>query len=307
MLKVKLFGVEFKNPVWVASGTFGFALEGKKIYEPSKLGAIVLKGLSLKEREGNPPQRIVETPCGMLNTIGLQNPGLERFLKEIYPKIEKIGTNLIANIFGETLDEFVQVCKGLEDCKSIVAYELNVSCPNVEKGGIYFGHDKMALAKLISRVKGAVKKPVLVKLSPNVEDVREFARVCVEEGADGIVLINTLLGMKIDVRRKRPFLSKTFGGLSGPAILPVAVRMVYQVYESFGDKIPIVGVGGIYDTYSALEHILAGASAIQVGTANFFNPLSPLEIIKGLEEFLREEEFKSFKEIVGLAHKNAKT
>ncbi len=302
-LSVKLFGVSFKNPVWVASGTFGYGLEALELYDLSKLGAIVTKGISLKPREGNAPERIAETPCGMLNSIGLQNPGVEGFLSKIYPKISHIDTHFIANVFGETEEEYLEVCLALESAEKIVAYELNVSCPNVKKGGMLFGHDPVALGRLVERLKAKVKKPLLVKLSPNTGDVVSFAKVCVDSGADGLVLINTLLGMKIDIHKQEPELSTIKGGLSGPAILPIAVRMIWEVYEAFGQTVPIIGVGGIYDTDSALQHVLAGASALQVGTANFFDPYAPLRIIEGIEDYMKKKSVESFSQLVGKAHR----
>ncbi|MFN3264758.1 MAG: dihydroorotate dehydrogenase, partial [Aquificaceae bacterium] len=257
----------------------------------------------LKPREGNAPERIAETPCGMLNSIGLQNPGVEGFLRKIYPRIKDIETHFIANIFGETEEEYVEVCLALEGAEKVVAYELNVSCPNVKKGGMLFGHDPVVLGRLVDRVRARVRKPVLVKLSPNTGDVKAFARVCLDSGADGLVLINTLLGMKIDTRTQKPELSTLMGGLSGPAILPVAVRMIWEVFSEFGFSVPIIGVGGIHDTDSALQHVLAGATCIQVGTANFFDPYSPLKILDGLEEYLRERSIQSFSELVGRAHR----
>ncbi len=302
-LSVELFGIRFKNPVWVASGTFGYGIEATRIYDVSKLGAVVTKGISLRPRPGNETPRIVETPCGMLNSIGLQNPGVESFLKELYPQIEKIDTHFIANVFGESEEEYVEVCLALESAHKIVAYELNVSCPNVKKGGIVFGHDPKVLGSLVERIKAKIRKPLLVKLSPNVSDITEFAKVCVDSGADGLVLINTLLGMRINIRKARPELSTKTGGLSGPAILPVAVRMIWQTFERFGFRIPIVGVGGITTHEDALEHIYAGASAVQVGTANFYEPLAPLKVIEGLREFMEREGVESFSELVGKAHR----
>jgi len=301
-LSITLWGIRFKNPVWVASGTFGYGLEASEIYDISELGAVVLKGLSLKPREGNEPPRIVETYCGMLNAIGLQNPGVEKFLTDIYPELEKFNTHFIANVFDETEEGYVEVIKALNGAEKIVAYELNVSCPNVKKGGMIFGHDEKVLSSLIERVKKATDKPVIVKLSPNVGDIKRFARICVEAGADGLSLINTILAMKINVEKMKPELSIKTGGLSGPAILPIAVRMVYQVYEEVGKEVPIIGMGGISTTEDALEHILAGASAIQVGTANFYDPLAPLNIIKGLKEFLLKKGFSKFTQLIGKAH-----
>ncbi len=302
-LSIELFGIKFKNPVWVASGTFGYGIEAQEIYDVSKLGAVVTKGISLRPRLGNETPRIVETPCGMLNSIGLQNPGVEKFLKELYPKIERIDTHFIANVFGETEEEYVEVCLALESAPKVVAYELNVSCPNVKKGGIVFGHDPKALGSLVESIKKRIKKPLLVKLSPNVTDVTEFAKVCIDSGADGLVLINTLLGMRINIHKERPELSTKTGGLSGPAILPIAVRMVWQVYEKYGFAVPIIGVGGITTHEDALEHIYAGASAIQVGTANFYEPLAPIKAIEGIRRFMEEKGVENFSELVGRAHK----
>jgi dihydroorotate dehydrogenase (NAD+) catalytic subunit len=302
-LSVRLFGVTFKNPVWVASGTFGYGLEALELYDISLLGAVVTKGISLRPREGNEPPRIVETPCGMLNSIGLQNPGVEGFLRDIYPRIKNLDTHFIVNVFGETEEEYVEVCRALEDAEKVVAYELNVSCPNVKRGGIAFGHDRTALGSLVEKVKACTRKPVLVKLSPNVTDITEFAGVCVEAGADGIVLINTLLGMRINLREERPDLSTKMGGLSGPAILPIAVRMVWEVYERFGGSVPIIGVGGITTHEDALEHIYAGASAVQVGTANFYDPYAPLKVIEGIRKFMEERGIGDFRQLVGRAHR----
>ena len=302
-MEITLWNIKFKNPVWTASGTFGYGIEALELYDISKLGAVVTKGISLEPRRGNEPVRIVETPCGMLNSIGLQNPGVENFLKDIYPKIKDIDTHFIANIFGETEEEYVEVCLALEEAEKIVAYELNLSCPNVKKGGIVFGQDISLMSSLVEKVKAKVKKPVIVKLSPNVSDIREFSRVCVESGADGLVLINTLMGMKIDIYKAKPVLSTVTGGLSGPAILPVAVRMVWQAYETVGDRVPIIGVGGIGKWEDAMEHIMAGASAVQVGTANFYDPFSPLKIIEGIDRFMKERNITQFTHIVGMAHR----
>ena len=302
-MEITLWNIRFKNPVWTASGTFGYGIEALELYDVSKLGAVVTKGISLRPRKGNEPIRIVETPCGMLNSIGLQNPGVENFLKDIYPKIKKIDTNFIANIFGETEEEYVEVCLALETADKIIAYELNLSCPNVKRGGIVFGQDISLMAYLVEKVRARVKKPVIVKLSPNVSDIREFSRVCVESGADGLVLINTLMGMKIDIYKAKPVLSTVTGGLSGPAILPVAVRMVWQAYETVGDRVPIIGVGGIGKWEDAMEHIMAGASAVQVGTANFYDPFSPLKIIEGIDRFMKERNITRFTQIVGMAHR----
>ncbi len=303
-LSFEIFGIKFKNPVWTASGCFSYGLEvAENIYDISLLGAIVVKGLSFKPRKGNPPQRIVETPCGMLNTIGLQNPGVEYFSKNILPSLKKYDTVIIANVFGEDEEEYLKVADFLDKTEGVHALELNVSCPNVKKGGIAFGSDPETLYHLVKRIKETTGKPLLVKLSPNVTDILETADACVQGKADGLVLINTLLGMAIDIEKEEPILSMKTGGLSGPAILPIAVRMIYQVYEKYGSSIPIIGVGGITTAQDALQHILAGAISVQIGTANFFDPYSPLKVIDGLKEHIKRKGYKHFLELVGKAHK----
>jgi len=297
MLKVKLFGVEFENPVWTASGTFGFGLEYAPHIDLNRVGAICVKGLSLKPREGNEPPRIWETPCGMLNAIGLQNPGIEYFLKEIVPKLKDYKCRVIANIYGSTVEEYVAVAKEISGADGVDAVELNISCPNVKKGGLAFGVDALEAAKLTEEVKKVLDKPLIVKLSPNVTDVVEIAKAIESSGADALSAINTLLGMAIDIRKRKPKLKNRFGGLSGPAIKPVAVRIVYQVSRAV--KIPVIGIGGISTWEDAVEFFLAGASAVQVGTANFFNPRAVEEIADGIERYMREEGFKSVEEIVG--------
>ncbi|NPA58379.1 MAG: dihydroorotate dehydrogenase [Aquificae bacterium] len=299
-----MFGIRFKNPVWTASGCFSYGLEvAENLYDISQLGAVVVKGLSFKPRQGNPPQRIAETPCGMLNSIGLQNPGVEYFVREILPKLREYDTVIIANVFGEDREEYVKVTEHLDRADGVSALELNVSCPNVKKGGIAFGSDPETLYSLVKSVKQATGKPVLVKLSPNVTNILDTATASVEGGADGLVLINTLLGMAIDVEKEQPIIGMKTGGLSGPAILPVAVRMVYQVYEKYGADVPIIGVGGISDHRDGLQHILAGAVALQIGTANFYDPYAPLKVIKGLEDHLKRKGYSHFLELVGKAHK----
>ncbi len=297
MLKVKLFGVEFENPVWTASGTFGFGLEYAPYLDLNKVGAVCVKGLSIKPREGNEPPRIWETPCGMLNAIGLQNPGVEYFLKEIVPKLKQYKCRVIANIYGSTVEEYVAVAKEISGEEGVDAVELNISCPNVKKGGLAFGVDPVEAAKLTEEVKKVLDKPLIVKLSPNVTDIVEIARAIESAGADALSAINTLLGMAIDIKKRRPRLKNKFGGLSGPAIKPVAVRMVYQVSKAV--KIPVIGIGGISTWEDAVEFFLAGARAVQVGTANFFNPKAVEEIVAGIEKYMKEEGFKSVEEIVG--------
>ncbi len=303
-LSYELFGIRFKNPVWTASGCFSYGLEvAQNLYNISKLGAVVVKGLSFKPRTGNPPQRIVETPCGMLNTIGLQNPGVEYFAKKILPELKKYDTVIFANVFGEDEDEYIKVAEFLDKTDGVHGLELNVSCPNVKKGGIAFGSDPETLYNLVYKLKNVTSKPLLIKLSPNVTNILDTATASVEGGADGLVLINTLLGMAIDIEKEEPILSMKTGGLSGPAILPIAVRMIYQVYEKYGASVPIIGVGGITNYQDAMQHFLAGAVAVQIGTANFYDPYSPLKVIEGLEKHLKKKGYSHILEVVGKAHK----
>ncbi|MEO2083461.1 MAG: dihydroorotate dehydrogenase, partial [Desulfurobacteriaceae bacterium] len=243
MLKVKLFGVEFENPVWTASGTFGFGLEYASYVDLNRIGAVCVKGLSVEPREGNPPPRIWETPCGMLNAIGLQNPGVDHFIENVLPELRKYRCKVIANIYGSTIEEYTAVASALKGIEGVHALELNISCPNVKKGGLAFGVDPVEAARLTEEVKRVSDKPLIVKLSPNVTDIVEIARAVESAGADALSAINTLLGMAIDIYRRKPRLKNKFGGLSGPAIKPVAVRMVYQVSRAV--SIPVIGIGGI--------------------------------------------------------------
>lgn len=297
MLKTKLFGVEFENPVWTASGTFGFGLEYAPYLDLNKVGAVCVKGLSIKPREGNEPPRIWETPCGMLNAIGLQNPGVEYFVEKIVPELKKYKCRVVANIYGSTVEEYVEVAKVLKGVDGVDAIELNISCPNVKKGGLAFGVDPIEAARLTEAVKGATDKPVIVKLSPNVTDIVEIAKAVESAGADALSAINTLLGMAIDIKKRKPRIKNKFGGLSGPAIKPVAVRMVYQVSKAV--SIPVIGIGGISNWEDAVEFFLAGASAVQVGTANFFNPKAVEEIVEGLEGYLKEMGYSDISELIG--------
>ena len=297
MLKVNLFGVEFENPVWTASGTFGFGLEYASFVDLNRVGAICVKGLSIKPREGNEPPRIWETPCGMLNAIGLQNPGVKYFVEKILPQLKNYKCRVIANIYGSSREEYVAVAKELRGVDGVHAIELNISCPNVKKGGISFGVDPVEAAALTEAVKKHSDKPVIVKLSPNVTDIVAIARAVESAGADAISAINTLLGMAIDIYRRKPRIKNRFGGLSGPAIKPVAVRMVYQVAKAV--RVPVIGIGGISTWEDAVEFFLAGASAVQVGTANFYNPKAVEEIVKGLEKYMREMGYSHISELVG--------
>lgn len=294
-MKVDIGGIKLKNPVLTASGTFGFGREYSKFYDLGKLGGIVVKGLTLEPREGNKPPRIAETPAGILNSVGLQNPGVEYFLKKELPFLHGYDAAVIANIAGNTVDEY---CKMAEKLGSHVdGIELNISCPNVKEGGAAFGTDSDSVYNITKRVKEYCEVPLIVKLSPNVADIKEIALSAEEGGADAISLINTLLGMAIDINSKRPVLANKVGGLSGPAVKPVALRMVWETSESV--NIPIIGMGGISCWQDAVEFILAGADAVSIGTANFFNPYAPLEILEGLEKYLIRNESKSINELKG--------
>ncbi|MBI5455224.1 MAG: dihydroorotate dehydrogenase, partial [Deltaproteobacteria bacterium] len=259
-LAIDVAGIRLKNPVMTASGTFGYGSEFIPYTELEKLGGIVVKGLSLKPRQGNPSPRIVETPCGMLNAIGLQNVGVEAFIAEKLPKLRGVDTAVVANIFGETIEEYTEVAKRLDDAEGVSGVEINISCPNVKKGGIVFGTDPVEAAKVVSAVRKATRLPVITKLSPNVTDIKLMAKAVEDAGTDAVSLINTITGMVIDTEKRRPVLATTTGGLSGPAIRPIAVRMVWQVSQSV--RVPIIGMGGIMSAKDALEFIIAGASAV---------------------------------------------
>ena len=302
-LKTSICGVEFKNPVITSSGTFGFGTEYNRYYDVSKLGGICLKGLTLKARQGNPPKRIAETPMGILNSVGLQNPGVETICKNMLPFIRKFDTNLIANISGNTIEEYCEMVEILSD-SSIDMIEMNISCPNVKKGGLNFGTDPKMVEEITSEVKKHCKKPLIVKLTPNVTDITEIAKSAESGGADALSLINTLLGMKIDINTRRPVLYNNMGGLSGPCIKPVAVRMVWQVRNAC--KLPIIGMGGISNWEDAVEFMMAGADIVSVGTANFIDPFAPLNIVSGLEEYVKKNNLESNSEIVGTVIPNGK-
>jgi dihydroorotate dehydrogenase (NAD+) catalytic subunit len=296
-LTVTIGHLKLKNPVMTASGTFGYGEEYAEFVNLNDLGAVIVKGISVKPMEGNPPPRICETPCGMLNAIGLQNIGLKIFLKEKLPYLRKFDTKVIVNILGSSLSEYVKLSKSLEEA-GVDGIELNVSCPNVKKGGIAFGTDKKTLAKLIAKVRQSVKNAlVITKLSPNVSHIKEFAKVAEDSGSDAISLINTIPGLAIDIETWNPKLAHTTGGLSGPAIRPVAVRMVWEASQAV--TIPVIGVGGIMNEQDAIEFFLAGATAIQVGTANFVNPKATVNIVNGIEEYLKRKEIYDIKEVIG--------
>jgi dihydroorotate dehydrogenase (NAD+) catalytic subunit len=296
-LTVYIGNLKLKNPVMTASGTFGYGEEYSEFVDLNSLGAIVVKGISLKPMEGNPSPRVCETPCGMLNAIGLQNVGLEDFLKKKLPYLRRFNTPVIVNVLANTIQGYVRISKALDD-SGADGIELNVSCPNVKKGGISFGTDKKTLAKLVSKVRLSVKKAAIItKLSPNVSCIQEFSKVAEDSGSDALSLINTIPAMAIDIETRKPRLANITGGLSGPAIKPVAVRMVWECYNSV--KIPIIGMGGIMNASDAIEFMLAGATAVAVGTANFVNPKSTIEVINGIEQYLRRKEITDVKEIIG--------
>lgn len=299
-LEVQLKDLKFKNPVLVASGTFGWGIEYKRFFDISLLGGLIVKGLSLHPRQGNPPPRIIETPCGMLNSIGLQNIGFEKFVSDILPQFDSIGTNLIVNIYGSEIGEFVELAAKLNSYEQIAALEINVSCPNVKAGGATFGKDPEVVFVLVSSIKKVCDKTIIVKLTPNVTDIALIAQAAQSAKADAVSLINTITGMVIDTKAKKPFIGNKFGGLSGPAIYPVGLRMVYETYEKV--NIPIIGVGGIYNADIAVQYMLAGASLIQIGTANFVEPDISLKIIEGIRRYLEDEKIDDVNKLVGLAH-----
>jgi len=296
-LSVKFAGIKLKNPVLTASGTFGYGEEFAEFVDLNKLGGVIVKGVSLKAIKGNPPPRIWETPSGMLNAIGLENPGVDAFINQKLPYLRQFDTAVIVNVFGYSLDEYVGVVERLSDVSGVAGLEVNISCPNVKAGGIMFGTNVKASFELLSAVRKATRLPVIAKLSPNVTDITEFACAARDAGCDGLSLINTLLGMAIDVRCRKPRLANCTGGLSGPAIRPVAVRMVWQTTRAV--QLPIIGMGGIVTGEDALEFILAGASAVAVGTANFIDPRATLNVIDGIEKFMREQGVSDIKSLVG--------
>jgi len=295
--------LHFKNPVLTASGTFGYGSEFDDFFDISKLGGIIVKGTTLEPREGNPYPRMAETPSGMLNAVGLQNKGIEYFEKNIYPKISLYDTNVVLNVNGSCIDDYVAISERANFLEKIPAIELNISCPNVKKGGMIFGTNLSSAREVTRAVRSVCKKKLIVKLSPNVTNIVDFARIVEEEGADSISLINTLLGMSVDIKKMKPALSTITGGLSGPAVKPVAVRMVWQVSQAV--KIPVIGIGGIMTADDALEFLLAGASAVQIGTASFINPLASVQIMDGIENYLYEKGFSDISEIVGYINRKA--
>jgi dihydroorotate dehydrogenase (NAD+) catalytic subunit len=296
-LRTNIGNLELKNPVMTASGTYGFGTEYIDFVDLSKLGGIVVKGITPKPRQGNPYPRMAETASGMLNAVGLQNKGVDYFVDHIYPEISKYNAEIVVNINGGSIEEYVEVAEKINQLDKVNAIELNISCPNVKQGGMLFGTHCPSAIAVTKAVREAYKKSLMVKLSPNVTNIVEFAKAVEDSGADSISLINTLLGMAINAKTRKPVLSTVTGGLSGPAIKPVALRMVWQVYRAV--KIPVIGMGGIMNATDAIEFILAGSSAIQVGTANFINPAVTLEIIDGINEYLDKNNFKSVSQLVG--------
>lgn len=298
-LTVNLGGMMLDNPVTVASGTFGYGREYEKYTDIAGIGAVIVKGTTLEPRSGNPPPRIIETSAGMLNAIGLENPGVEVFINEYLPYLKEQKVTVIANIAGNTLEEYAALAARLEGCPGIAGIELNISCPNVKQGGLQFGTDPQMVKSVVQAVKAATSLPVMPKLSPNVTDIVQIARAAQDGGADALSMINTLMGMAIDIRTRKPVLANIFGGLSGPAIKPVALRMIYQVYREV--KIPILGGGGIMNSTDALEFIMAGASAVSVGTGNFVNPRMAEEIVTGLRNYVQANDLTGLQELVGIA------
>ena len=296
-MRVTLGKLTLKNPVLTASGTFGYASEFEKLIDLNRLGGIIVKGLSLEASRGNPPPRIVETPCGMLNAIGLENVGLEAFVAEKLPVLKKIDAPVLVNIYGKTVAEYAELDSRLEDIDDVSGIEVNISCPNVRCGGMAFGAYPESTAQVVQAIRRRTTRHMMVKLSPNVTDVTEIARSAEGEGADSISLINTITGMAIDIETRRPKLANITGGLSGPAIRPVALRMVWQTAQAV--NIPVIGVGGIMTAKDALEFLIAGAAAVQVGTANFINPRATIDIIDGIEAFLEERNIDGLGDIIG--------
>lgn len=291
-------GLELKNPVLTASGTFGYGVEFQDFIDLEKLGGFIVKGTTLKHREGNPYPRMAETPSGMLNAVGLQNKGVDYFIEHIYPEIKTIRTNILVNVSGSTISDYAATAEKINELEYIPGIELNISCPNVKEGGMAFGTSCASAAEVVKAVRKVYTKHLMVKLSPNVTNIQEIALAAENEGADSVSLINTILGMAIDTKRRAPVLSTITGGLSGACVKPIALRMVWQVAKAV--KIPVVGLGGIMNAQDAIEFLLAGASAIQIGTANFIDPAITLKVIAGINDYLDQNGFESVKEIVGL-------
>lgn len=296
-LRVNIGRLEMKNPVMTASGTFGYGLEFQDFVDLEKIGGIIVKGTTLAPREGNPYPRMAETPMGMLNAVGLQNKGVHYFVEHIYPQIKDISTNMIVNVSGSQVEDYAETASIINGLENIPAIELNISCPNVKQGGMAFGVSAHGAAEVISAVRKVYDKTLIVKLSPNVTDITEIARAAEGAGADSVSLINTLLGMAIDAEKRRPILSTVTGGMSGAAVKPIALRMVWQVAKAV--KIPVIGLGGIMNWKDAVEFLLAGASAIQIGTANFIDPAVTVKVAEGINDYLERHGYNSVKDIIG--------
>ena len=297
-LNIDINGLSLKNPVLTASGTFGYGTEFQDFIDLERLGGFIVKGTTLKHREGNPYPRMAETPSGMLNAVGLQNKGVDYFIEHIYPTIKDVNTNILVNVSGSTIADYVATAEKINALDRIPAIELNISCPNVKEGGMAFGTSCVSASEVVKEVRKVYKKHLMVKLSPNVTSIQEIALAVEGAGADSVSLINTLMGMAVNVKTRKPVLSTITGGLSGPCVKPVALRMVWQVAKVV--KIPVVGLGGISCANDAIEFLLAGASAIQIGTANFIDPTITIKVIDGINDYLDENGFKSVKEIIGL-------
>jgi len=298
MLNVKIHNLELKNPVLTASGTFGYGEEFSDFVDLNRLGGFIVKGTTGSHREGNPYPRMVETPSGMLNSVGLQNGGVEKFCSEVYDRIKHYDTNIIVNVSGSTIEEYCSVAEQIDTLEHIPAIELNISCPNVKCGGMGFGTQPEMAAQVVEAVRKVYHKTLIVKLSPNVTSIADIAKAVEGAGADSVSLINTLLGMAIDIEHRRPYMANITGGLSGPAVKPVAVRMVWQVAHAV--KIPVIGLGGISSAADAIEFLMAGATAIQVGTANFIDPSVTMKIIDGMEDYCNRHGIKDINEIIGI-------
>ena len=297
-LNININGLSLKNPVLTASGTFGYGTEFQDFIDLERLGGFIVKGTTLKHREGNPYPRMAETPSGMLNAVGLQNKGVDYFIEHIYPTIKDVNTNILVNVSGSTIADYVATAEKINALDRIPAIELNISCPNVKEGGMAFGTSCVSASEVVKEVRKVYKKHLMVKLSPNVTSIQEIALAVEGAGADSVSLINTLMGMAVNVKTRKPVLSTITGGLSGPCVKPVALRMVWQVAKAV--KIPVVGLGGISCANDAIEFLLAGASAIQIGTANFIDPTVTIKVIDGINDYLDQNGFTSVKEIIGV-------
>jgi len=296
-LTTQLGKLQMKNPVMTASGTFGYGTEYSDFIDLSRIGGIIVKGTTLRERQGNPYPRMAETPSGMLNAVGLQNKGIDYFVNHIYPTLKDIDTNVMINLSGSTTEDYIKTAEIINTLDKIPGIELNISCPNVKEGGMAFGVSCLAASQVVAEVRKVYHKELMVKLSPNVTDIAEIAKGVEGAGADSISLINTLLGMAIDAKTRKPVLSTITGGLSGPAVKPIALRMVWQVAKAV--KVPVIGLGGIMNATDAIEFMLAGATAIQVGTANFIDPAISVKIVDGIDNYLNKNGFSSAKDIIG--------